>query len=75
MRQVLFHIPLPFVLRAESFPDGLPVHGFGAMLFLVFVAVVLIVLTLTGIYLWMIPVMRKRRSARQRALAQGTSPA
>ena len=36
MQQVLFHVPL----FKDSFPpDGLPVYGFGAMLFLTFVAV------------------------------------
>jgi prolipoprotein diacylglyceryltransferase len=33
MMQVLFHVPF---IKTEGFPDGLPVYGFGVMLFLAF---------------------------------------
>lgn len=37
MQQVLFHLPI----LTESFPpDGVPIHGFGVMLFITFLAVV-----------------------------------
>ena len=38
------------------------------------VAVLLVVLTLSGVYLWVVPTLRKRRSAQKRAAA-ATSPA
>jgi phosphatidylglycerol:prolipoprotein diacylglycerol transferase len=37
MQQVLFHIPL---FKDWFPPDGIPIHGFGAMLFITFVAIV-----------------------------------
>ena len=33
MQQVLFHIP---ILKETFPPDGVPVHGFGVMLFITF---------------------------------------
>src|SRR5579871_6227670 len=38
MQQVLFNIP---ILKSTFPPDGIPIHGFGAMLFVAFVSVVL----------------------------------
>ncbi len=37
------------------------------------VAVGIILLTLTGVYMWAVPTLRKRRSARQRAVAQAAA--
>jgi prolipoprotein diacylglyceryltransferase len=37
MRQVLFHIP---ILESQFGPDGIPVHGFGVLLFVTFLACV-----------------------------------
>jgi prolipoprotein diacylglyceryltransferase len=37
MQQVLFHIP---ILKDQFPPDGLPIHGFGVMLFITFIVAV-----------------------------------
>ncbi len=51
------------------------IGGDAGKLLIDLVAVVLIALTLTGLYLWAVPELRKRRSARLRAAAQGPSAA
>lgn len=45
------------------------IGGDAGKLLVDFVAVILIVLTVSGLYLWIVPTLRKRRSARQRAAA------
>jgi uncharacterized iron-regulated membrane protein len=46
------------------------IGGDAGKLLIDFVAVILIILTISGLYLWIIPTLRKRRSARQRESLQ-----
>lgn len=45
------------------------IGGLTGKLLMDFTALVLVVLSMTGIYLWLVPLLRKRRSAKQRAAA------